>query len=167
MTLTTKPRSSCCDAPAKVNVMDPGKMFCKKCGADCTVAKAMPKFSTLSTVRKVSGEGEVFREKVWPRCKGKSEVSGADLLPFGDPMWHWQFSHLLPKGSYKEDQVDPNNIIAVTVHEHTVEWPIVKEKDDDWLKANGYTHWIPKVTVFRALRLKYNQRLRAELSGKI
>jgi hypothetical protein len=140
-------------------------MFCTKCGEPCDVAKAAPKFTTLSTVRKATGEAEVFREKVWPRCKGKSEVSGDDLLPYGHPQWFSQFSHLLPKGSYKDDQTDPNNIIAVTVHEHTVEWPLVKEKSDAEIREMGLSKWIPKVAVFRALRLRYNQRLRAELSG--
>ena len=163
---TTKPRSSCCDAPAKNNVMDPGKMFCSKCGRDCTVAKAAPKFTTLSTVRKVTGEGEIFREKVWPRCKGKSEVSGEPLLPYGHKMWAAQFCHLLPKGSYDQDRLKPENIVATTVSEHTDEWPFVKEKTDAELRELGMSKWIPKVTVFRALRLRYNKRLSAQLSGK-
>lgn len=158
--------SSCCKASARINLRD-GGYFCSRCVNDCEVEKPQVEFkrSSLNAVRKVTGEGEVFREKVWPRCKGKSEVSGNDLLPYGHPQWSWQFSHLLPKGSYRGDQTDPKNIIAVTVHEHTIEWPIVKEKDDQWLRANGYAHWIPKVTVFRALRLKYNQRLAAVISG--
>lgn len=162
-----KPISACCDALAKDNVMNPGVSFCTKCGEDCEVVKPKPKYgaSTLSNVRKASGEAEVFRNVVWPRCKGKSEVSKKDLLPYGHPQWYSQFSHLLPKGAYPNCQLDPNNIIAVTVDEHTVEWPFVKEKDDQWLRENGYAHWIPKVTVFRALRLKYNQRLSAQLSG--
>lgn len=163
---TTKPRSSCCDAPAKNNVMEPGKMFCANCGKDCAVAKAASKYSTLSTVRKVTGEGEVFRDVVWPRCKGKSEVSGADLLPYGHKMWAAQFCHLLPKGSYDQDRLKPENIVATTVEEHTDEWPFVKEKSDAELRELGMSKWIPKVTVFRALRLCYNQRLKAELSGK-
>lgn len=161
---TTKPRSSCCDARVKVNVRD-GGYFCDKCGKDATPAKARPKFTTLSSERKPTGEREAF-ERVWARCKGKSEVSGADLLPFGHPMWHWQFCHLLPKGSYQNSRNELENIVATTIEEHTEEWPFVKELTDPELRERGYDYWIPKVTVFRALRLKYNQRLKAELSGK-
>lgn len=161
---TTKPRSSCCDARVKPNLRDGGN-FCDKCGKDCTSAKAKPKFSTLSTTRKHTGEREAC-EQVWARCKGKSEVSGADLLPYGHPMWHWQFCHLLPKGSYQNDRVNIANIVATTVTEHTDEWPFVKEKTDAELRELGMSKWIVTVTVFRALRLKYNQRLKAELSGK-
>lgn len=162
-----KPMSACCDALAKDNVMNPGVSFCTKCGEDCEVVKPKPKYgaSTLSNVRKTSGEAEVFRDVVWPRCKGKSEISGADLLPYGHPMWAAQFCHLLPKGSYNEDRLKPENIVATTVEEHTEEWPFVKEKTDAELREMGMSKWIPKVTVFRALRLKYHKRLKAELSG--
>lgn len=159
--------SDCCQKPAKVNVNDPGTLFCSHCGNDCNVSQRKAPFkgySTLSPTRKATGESEVFL-KVWERCKGKSEVSGADLLPYGHPMWHWQFCHLLPKGSYQNDRTDIANIVATTVDEHTDEWPFVKEKTDAELRELGMSKWIPKVTVFRALRLKYHKRLKAELSG--
>jgi hypothetical protein len=151
--------SSCCAARVKPNMLD-GGWFCDKCLAPCESKTEAAKG------RKVMGEMEAFH-KVWGRCKGKSEVSGLDLLPFGHPMWHWQFSHLLPKGSYPESQTDPNNIVACTVEEHTNEWPFAKECTDAELREMGYDYWIPKVTVFRALRLKYNKRLNAELSGGV
>ena len=161
---TTNPRSSCCDARVKANLRD-GGWFCDKCGKATEPGRAKPKFSTLSTTRKPTGEREAF-ERVWARCKGKSEVSGAELLPYGHPMWHWQFCHLLPKGSYQNDRTDLANIVATTVMEHTDEWPFVKEKTDAELRELGMSKWIPKVTVFRALRLRYNKRLSAQLSGK-
>jgi len=165
----SKPLSSCCEKPAKVNVNNPGgPMFCSKCGQDCKVSERKVPFrgySTLSTVRKISGEGEMFR-KVWERCKGRSEVSGEPLLPYGHPMWFHQFSHCLPKGSYGEDRLELANIVACTVKEHTEEWPLVKEKTDEQIKAMGMAKWVPTVTLFRAMRLRYHQRLNAELSGR-
>lgn len=164
--MTAKELSSCCGKRAKVNRLTLSGYFCTECGKDCTTAKPKPKSSTLSQVRKPSGEREVF-ERVWLRCKGKSEVSGADLLPPDHPMWHWQFSHGAPKSSYPQERNNPDNITACTVEEHTEEWPFVKELTDDELRREGMAKWIPQVTAFRALRLKYHQRLRAELSGGV
>lgn len=103
---------------------------------------------------------------LWHECKGNSEVSGEPLLPPSHPMFHAQGCHLLPKGSYQDARLERANIVMTTVDEHTIEWPLVKEKTDQELKAMGMEKWIPKVTLFRAMRLKYNTRLTAELSGK-
>jgi len=154
-----KPLSACCEKPMKVNMASAdGRLFCTHCGNDCEVSSRREPFrgySTIAKVRKPSGEGEVFKE-VWGRCKGKSEVSGEPLLPPDHPMWHWQFSHCLPKGAYPEERLKPGNIVACTVHEHTEEWPFVKEKSDDELRAMGEEKWIPVVRRFRTLRLKAN-----------
>lgn len=150
--------SSCCKARVKPNMVK-GGYFCDKCGEDCASKQEAPKG------RKVTGEAEDFK-KVWGRCGGKSEVSGAALLPYGHPMWHAQFCHLLPKGSYQNSRNELENIVATTIEEHTEEWPFVKELSDEELKREGMSKWIPKVTVFRALRLKYNTRLTAEIAGK-
>jgi hypothetical protein len=168
MNTSKKPLSSCCEKRIIPNMVEPGKYLCNQCGQDCQPSQRKAPFrgySTLSTARKVTGEGEAFA-KVWERCKGKSEVSGEDLLPYGRPMWHHQFSHCLPKGSYGEDRLELANIVACTVKEHTEEWPLVKEKTDAELKAMGMSKWVPVVTRFRAMRLKYHQRLNTELSGK-
>lgn len=159
MNTLSKPKevSPCCSARVKVNMRD-GGYFCNACLKPCTI-KQEPK------LRKVTGEADEFR-KVWGRCGGKSEVSGKKLLPPDNPMWHAQFSHLLPKGSYQEDRLKLENIVACTVEEHTEEWPFVKELDDQELRAIDMGHWIPVVTRFRAMRLAYNRRLNAELSGK-
>ena len=165
-----KRKSDCCEAPAKVNVNDPGgSLFCSKCGADCKVSARKAPFrgySTLSTVRKVTGEGQLFL-KVWERCGGYSEVDKTQkLLSYGHTMWAAQFGHLLPKGSYDNERLELTNIVACTVKEHTEEWPLVKEKTDAELKAMGMSKWIPTVTVFRALRLKSNLRMAAQLRGE-
>lgn len=171
MNRNPKPLSSCCEKPAKVNMARAEDCtrfyFCTHCGDPCDLSQRRTPFkgTTLSPTRKPSGEKEVFL-KVWARCKGRSEVSGEPLLPVDHPMWHWQFSHLLPKGSYPGDQLDEHNIVACTVDEHTIEWPLVKEKTDAEIKAMGMSKWIAKVTLFRALRLKYNQRLSAQIAGR-
>lgn len=160
--------SDCCQKPAKVNVNDPGTLFCSHCGSDCNVSQRKAPFegySTLSPTRKATGESEVFL-KVWERCKGKSEVSGEPLLPYGHRLWYAQFSHGIPKGSYQNERLELANITACTVKEHAEEWPLVKEKTDAEIRAMGMSKWIPTVTAFHALRLKYNQRLNAELSGR-
>jgi len=164
----SKPLSSCCEKPAKMDMTrNDAAFFCSHCGQTCELSKRTKPFKgyyTMPKERKPTGEKEVFL-KVWARCKGKSEVSGVDLLPLDHPMWHWQFSHCLPKGTYTEERLILQNIVACTVDEHVKEWPIVKEKDDQWLKENGYANWIPKVTLFRAMRLKSNLSLKAKLSG--
>lgn len=165
----SKPLSSCCEKPAKLDMTaSNGAMFCTHCGQTCEVSKRTKPFkgyTTISAVRKPTGEHSAFLE-VWKRCKGKSEVSGVDLLPLDHPMWHWQFSHLLPKGSYQGERVDLINIVACTIDEHVKEWPRVKEKTDAQMIAMGMSKWIVKVTLFRALRLKSNMNLKAKLSGK-
>lgn len=164
----SKPLSSCCEKRIVADVTNPGAYFCNHCGETCKPSERKKPFrgySTISPVRKISGEGEAFA-KVWERCKGKSEVSGEPLLPYGHAMWHHQFSHLLPKGSYQNDRLELANIVACTVREHTDEWPLVKEKSDEEIKAMGLSKWIPTVTMFRAMRLKYNQRLSAQIAGK-
>lgn len=162
---TTKPRSSCCDARVKVNLRD-GGWFCDKCGKDTTPAKSSPKKSTLTTVRKPSGERALFI-RLWAKCGGKSEVSGEPLLPPEHPLFHFQGSHLLPKGAYQDERLLEENVVMVTVEEHTDEWPFVKELTDEELKQEGQAKWIPVVTRFRKLRLKSNLKMRADLSGKL
>lgn len=168
-THSKKRLSACCEKPAKVNMAsEDGHLFCSHCGEPCeeSVRKAPFRgYSTLSTTRKATGEGDAFKQ-VWARCKGLSEVSGEKLLPPDHPMWTWQFSHLIPKGSYQKERNNPENIVAVTVDEHTKEWPLVKEKTDDELRSMKQQKWMVVVTLFRALRLRYNVRLNAELSGK-
>ena len=151
--------SSCCKARVKPNMVK-GGYFCDKCGGDCASKREAPKG------RKVTGEAEDFK-KVWGRCNGYSEVDKSQkLLPPDHPMWTWQFSHCLPKGSYQDDRNKLVNIVACTVKEHTEEWPLVKEKTDAELKTMGMDKWIPVVTMFRAMRLAYSKRLTAEIAGK-
>lgn len=47
-----------------------------------------------------------------------SELSGKPLLPKGHNQWHWQFMHILPKGSYPRYKLNIENIVLGTVWEH-------------------------------------------------
>lgn len=111
--------STCCKAKAKVNRIA-GGFFCDKCGQDCSASEEKTGFavrSTLSTVRKPTGEMEVFL-RVYVRARFKSEVSGEPLLPPEHPRFHHQFHHLLEKGTYPDYQTDDRNIVACTGDEH-------------------------------------------------
>lgn len=174
MNTSKKPMSSCCQHPAKVNMLARAlegeqAYFCSHCGESCDLTERRTPFkgSTLSNVRKPSGERSLFVER-WAACNGRSEVSGVPLLPPDDPCFHFQGCHLLPKGSYQGDRLLAENVVMTTIEEHTEEWPLVKEKSDAEIKAMApkYWKWIPTVSRFRALRLKYNERLNAELSGR-
>lgn len=165
-----RPISKCCEALAKVNmVREEGEtrfMFCTKCLQPCDT-KAKEGFSnrsTQSTKRKTTGEMEMFIQEVWPRCKGLSEISKEPLHPPGHPLFASQFSHDMPKGTYQGERLNAANITACTVEEHEA-WPFVKEKTDEELKALGEEKWIPRVTAFRARRLRANLDLKASLSG--
>lgn len=62
---------------------------------------------------------DVFNE-IWDERPHMSEVSGQSLLPKGHPQWHWQFMHLLPKGSYSRFKFDKRNIRLALPEEHRV-----------------------------------------------
>ena len=122
----TKPLSTCCEKLAKDNVMNPGKMFCTKCGEDCEVVMPKPKHSTLSTVRKPTGERALMIE-LWAKQGGRCAVTGERLLPPEHPMFHFQGSHGLNKGTYPEYRLDPRNLFMVTVEKHE-EWHAFGDK---------------------------------------
>ena len=118
--MTTKTLSLCCSARVKVNVRD-GGYLCSKCGEDCTTKTERTGFgskpSTLSKVRKVTGERELF-VGLWAKCGGKSEVSGEKLPDPASPLFHYCGSHLLPKGTYPDYRLDPRNVVMMTPQEH-------------------------------------------------
>jgi len=55
---------------------------------------------------------------IWDNRDHKSEISNKQLLPCGHPMWHWQFAHILPKGTYKKWKLNPDNIMLMLPDEH-------------------------------------------------
>lgn len=109
--------SSCCQARAKVDMTGASTYFCSKCGEGCSTSQKQKPRSTLSTVRKTTGERELMIA-LWAHCKGRSMVSGEPLLPPEHPLFHFQGSHILPKGTYPELRLEEENMVMVTVDEH-------------------------------------------------
>ena len=134
--MTTKTLSLCCSARVKVNVRD-GGYLCGKCGEDCTTKTERTGFgskpSTLSKVRKVTGERELF-VGLWAKAGGRSRISGEKLLPPEHPMFHFQFAHLAPKGAYPELRLMEENVWPVTVDEHQYQTndPGTCQRDPKW-----------------------------------
>jgi hypothetical protein len=48
----------------------------------------------------------------------KSELTGLPLFPPHHYKWHWQFLHVLPKGTYPKYKLNPDNILLGTIKEH-------------------------------------------------
>jgi hypothetical protein len=68
--------------------------------------------------RKNQGEEIRMFLKIWNERPHVSQLSGAALLPYGHIQWHWQFLHVLPKGSYPKWRLEEKNILLGTVAEH-------------------------------------------------
>lgn len=62
-------------------------------------------------------QSDLFRW-IWENRPHVSELTGSPLLPFGHNMWHWQFLHILPKGSYPKWKLNPDNILLALPQEH-------------------------------------------------
>ena len=60
---------------------------------------------------------ELFNH-VWDTRPHVSEVSGKPLLPRGHFQWHFQFLHILPKGTFPHYKLNPDNIILALPEEH-------------------------------------------------
>lgn len=56
---------------------------------------------------------------IWDNRPHKSELTGKPLLSKGHFQWHWQFLHVLPKGSYPMWRLNPDNIILALPEEHS------------------------------------------------
>jgi hypothetical protein len=67
--------------------------------------------------KQFKNQSELF-DYIWEIKEHKSEISGDNLLPKGHFQWHWQFLHILPKGTYPKYKLLPKNIILGTVKEH-------------------------------------------------
>lgn len=128
--------STCCNAKSRVNMRE-GGYFCDSCGENCKPKQERTGFgakaSTLSTVRKPTGERPLFIA-LWAKCGGKSEVSGEPLFPPEHHLFHFQGSHLLPKGRYPDYRLDPRNIVMITCEEHQQwhEHPASCDNDPAW-----------------------------------
>ena len=69
-------------------------------------------------MKEFKNQTELF-EWIWDNRPHVSEVSGKQLFPKGHWQFHWQFCHILPKGSYPSLKLDPENIMLMLPHEHS------------------------------------------------
>ena len=66
---------------------------------------------------KFKNQKEMF-DYVWDSRPHISELSNRPLLPRNHFKWHWQFLHVLPKGSYPKYKLNPENILLALPDEH-------------------------------------------------
>lgn len=87
---------------------------------------------------------EMF-EYIWDTSPHVSEISRKPLLPQGHFQWHWQFLHVLPKGSYPHYKFKSDNIILATVseHEHQDQYEYFTQKRDE-LRRRYYKEFYNK-----------------------
>ena len=92
----------------------------------------------------MSSQSRLFND-IWESRTHRSELSGAPLLPKGHPQWHWQFAHVLPKGSYPKWKFEAKNIILCLPeeHSHQEQFPVFIEKRDQ-LKREYYKEFYGK-----------------------
>lgn len=83
---------------------------------------------------------------IWENRPHESELSGKPLLPLGHFKWHWQFLHVLGKGTYPKSKLDPDNIMLATPeeHDHQEQFPIFIERQDE-LRREYYKEHYGKV----------------------
>jgi hypothetical protein len=67
---------------------------------------------------RVIKDQKMLFEHIWETREHVSELTGKPLLPKGNFKWHWQFCHILPKGSYNYYKLNPENIILARPEEH-------------------------------------------------
>ena len=57
-------------------------------------------------------------QAIWEERPHLSEISGRPLHPIGHWQWHWQFAHVLSKGTYGKYRLNPDNIMLMLPEEH-------------------------------------------------
>ena len=104
------------------------KPKCKTCGASCEgeycfrhkprkpmLARITSNYSTKLIIEEKSSMREMFLG-IWKKRPHKSEISGERL---GTEPLSIFFHHILPKEKYKQAALDEENIILLTLDEHT------------------------------------------------
>lgn len=82
---------------------------------------------------------------IWEDRLHKSELSGLPLYPKGHFKWHWQFLHVLPKGTYPHYKLNSDNILLALPDEHENQemFSIFQEKKSE-LKQQYYKTYYGK-----------------------
>lgn len=131
---------------------------CKNCGNErpiyakgkCQYCYWKAKRTPVKKRKKETGERDIFRE-IWTERSHISQISGKKLRGEDDPMWHWQFAHLLSKGAYPSLRHDKQNILLMTPEEHQEFDGGDREK---FLQKNNAIWVLEKMN---SLRKKYHQ----------
>ena len=134
------------------STLKPGKGFKQRTGFKPRKKESKPRPRTaFKTKRKVTGERELFIE-MYKECGKVCALSGADLLPPEHPMFHHQFSHILPKGSYGRWRLRKENIVPCLKQFHD-QWEAIKDKER---LAVVQPLWKPWCDIYYSLRYQYN-----------
>lgn len=88
---------------------------------------------------------DLFNE-IWEERPHVSELTGKALLPKGRSKWHWQFLHVLPKGTFTDLKLAKDNILLglPDEHDHQDQYEVfVKKKEALKLQQyNSVKQWI-------------------------
>lgn len=122
------------------------KKMCQYCYAKNKPAKK--KIDSVNVDAEEKSMKALF-EEIWKERLHKSEIDGTDLLPKGHKLWHWQFSHLLPKNPYAKSKFDKENIVLKTVQQHQ-DWQFHIHK----LRDKEEWKWV--FEKYEALKEQYN-----------
>ena len=68
-------------------------------------------------MKKYKNQTEMFND-IWETREHKSELTGKPLFNKNHYKWHWQFLHVLPKGTYPKYKLNPDNILLALPDEH-------------------------------------------------
>jgi len=94
-----------------------------------SIEQFMDFFEKIEDYPKFKNQSEMFNW-IWNDRIHKSQLTpDQDLLPEGHFKWHWQFLHVLPKGSYPKWKLNPENILLATPdeHDHQEHYPYFNE----------------------------------------
>jgi hypothetical protein len=93
---------------------------------------------------KFKTQSEMFNY-IWETRPHFSELTGKPLLEPNYTKWHWQFLHVLPKGSYPKWKFESDNILLALPEEHSKQesFPKFIEKRDE-LKRRYYKEFYNK-----------------------
>ena len=89
-------------------------------------------------------QSEMFNH-IWETRRHISELTGKPLLYPNASTWHFQFLHILPKGSYPKWKFESDNIMLALPEEHAKQemFPKFIEKRDE-LKRKYYKEFYGK-----------------------
>jgi hypothetical protein len=122
-----------------------GKGYCKYHQHLRTDKKARKPLIPKKTIKPISAkkkeslkgrsEMDVFLE-IWDKRPHTSELSGEQLLPKGHAKWHWQFLHVLPKGTFPELRLESDNVLLglPEEHDHQDRYDVFRKKKIELLK---------------------------------